>query len=410
MKRDNDNFRRDLNKETFNKVLKDCCDKMEGLNDLDWQDIIDKYDLGIHRDVLRKAFSSPLGGYAVYREMKEKELNYSKSSNLDMIINEIGELEAKKQIVRNETSQLKKFKKDFIKAKQISDDISQQIIDSMKDVIQDCSDYERYNSYNDNMMIICVSDWHIGYVINNFKDNNYNYDIAKERLEKLLEEVKKEIDRYNITEATIVNCGDIIENAYMRENQSYECEFNLSEQIAKAIRLFWWFISKISEWCNVNVITVGGNHSRATTLKTANIEGDNSNIIIKDQLELLTEVSNNKRITISDIDYIDDSGVFEWCNKKYKVLHGDNRMTDRKKLYDSECSMDNCRYEAIIMGHYHNFNVVSQNNGAKVITCGCLFGYNPYSVKKMGATTNASQEILILNEDGVDIIKDVNLQ
>lgn len=411
MKREIENYKRGLTDEQFDQVVKDCCDKMEGLNDLDWQDIVEKYDLEINHHTLRKAFTAPMGGYAVCKRSQEKNINTHKNTSLfDDIIEEIGELDCKKQEVRNSTNKLNKIKRDFIKSIQISNDIKECLREDFQELLPDYSNYDRLYSVSNDKLVVCISDWHIGYMINNFKGNSYNYDIAYLRLSKLIDEVEKMAKTYDITDIMIVNCGDTIENAYMRENQSYECEFNLSQQIASSIKLLYWFITTISKFANVEFITVGGNHSRATTLKNANIEGDNSNIIIKEQLEMLFETSNNDRISVLDVNYIDDSATFKWCGKKYKVLHGDNRVADKKKLYDSECSIDNCQYEGIIIGHYHNFNVASQNNGAKVITCGCLFGYNAYSVKRMGCSTNASQEILLINENGIDLIKDVDLQ
>ena len=37
------NLRKEIPDHIFDKVLRDCIDKMEGINDLDWQDIIEKY-------------------------------------------------------------------------------------------------------------------------------------------------------------------------------------------------------------------------------------------------------------------------------------------------------------------------------------------------------------------------------
>jgi hypothetical protein len=72
--------------------------------------------------------------------------------------------------------------------------------------------------------------------------------------------------------------------------------------------------------------------------------------------------------------------------------------------------MNNKRYSMLIKGHYHNFNVSSQNNGGYVITIGCLFGYNPYSTDRLQCTTHASQSLIVVNYDGVEYIRDINLQ
>ena len=67
-------YLRGKSKEEFDKILKECIGKVEGKNDKDWQDIVDENNLGIHRDVLRKAFQAPMGGYAVHNFLKNKEM------------------------------------------------------------------------------------------------------------------------------------------------------------------------------------------------------------------------------------------------------------------------------------------------------------------------------------------------
>ena len=199
----------------------------------------------------------------------------------------------------------------------------------------------------------------------------------------------------------------------MRENQSYECEFDLSHQIVYATKLLYSFSAELSQLDggkNINIVSVGGNHNRLSSQKDSNIEGDEANVIVVEMLKDFKELSNNNRITINDTDYKDNSSEFEINGMLFKVIHGDNRVDKNKKLYDSEYSITDNKYKAIFRGHDHNFNVLSQNNGGYVITCGCLFGYNPYSVKKIGCSTNASQTLVVVGQDDIELIKDVNLQ
>ena len=52
-----------LTEETYEQCLKDASEKVQNLNDMDWQEIIEKYDLPIHYDTLRKSQQpSPFGG------------------------------------------------------------------------------------------------------------------------------------------------------------------------------------------------------------------------------------------------------------------------------------------------------------------------------------------------------------
>lgn len=339
----------------------------------------------------------------------EKSCDLSKTK-LDEVREALGELDIKEQLVRNRTNKLNKIKRDFVKSLEIANDIKDVLISetNMPQI-----NGERIELSSDNKLIVHCGDWHIGYVINGYLNNFYNYEIAKKRLGKLKEEIRKVCKLYNINEITLVNCGDIIENTYMRQNQSYECEFDLSHQIVYATKLLYSFSTELSQLDggkNINIVSVGGNHNRLNSQKDSNIEGDEANVIVVEMLKDFKELSNNNRITINDTDYKDNSSEFEINGMVFKAIHGDNRVDKNKKLYDSEHTITDSKYKAIFRGHDHNFNVLSQNNGGYVITCGCLFGYNPYSVKKIGCSTNASQTLVVVGQEDIELIKDVNLQ
>lgn len=363
-----------------------------------------------------KHYSSENGRKAYYvfkpalDSIDKETINTMPKSKIKEITDIIGELDVKKQEIKNKTNKLKKIKRDFVKTIEIANDI--------KDCIKENTQLpeingDRIDISNDNKLIVQCGDWHIGYVINGYKGNYYNYEIAKKRLGILKEEIRKYCKLYNVNTIVLVHCGDHIENVYMRENQSYECEFDLSHQITYASKLLFSFaneLTQLDDGKNVDIISVGGNHNRLNSNKDANLEGDNVNVIISGNLETYIELSGNKRLNIIETDYKDDSSEFEVNGMNMKVIHGDNRTRDKKKLFDAESTMSNTQYKVIFRGHDHNFNIQSQNDGGYVITCGCLFGFNPYSVKRMSCTTNASQTLVVVGKNDIECIKDVNLQ
>ena len=346
----------------------------------------------------------------VLENLYNEEIENLPKSKIEEIKDIIGELDVKKIEIRNKTNKLNKIKRDFVRSYEIANDI--------KDCLRENSNFPKFDNnrievYSDNKLIVHCGDWHIGYVINDYKGNYYNYEIAKKRLSKLKQEVANTCSLYNINDIVLVHCGDHIENCYMRENQGYECEFDLSHQIVYASKILFSFaneLTQINDGVNVDIPSVGGNHNRVNKSKEANIEGDNANVIICENIETYIELSGNKRLRLLKTDYKDDTSIFNINGLNVKIMHGDNRPHDTKKVFDSEQSMDNEKYDLILMGHYHNFNVKSQNNGGYVVTCGCLFGYNPYSVKKMACNTNASQNLIVVGNKEIISIKDVNLQ
>ena len=303
-------------------------------------------------------------------------------------------------LCEEELNKLGRLKRDFAKSVEISNDIKESLGEELKNI--SLFNFERIEGTSEYKLIIQLSDLHIGYIIKNYKGNTYNYEILRKRLAEIIREAKKICDMYDITEVIVVNTGDVIEHVAMRETQqAFECEFNLSQQILKAIKTLYEFVTTVSEFANVRFISVGGNHSRASGSKNANIQGDNSNIVILGALQML--FAENERVEVVEIDEIDDSCEFEVNGLKFLALHGDNRPADCKKLFDSE------NVDVILRGHFHNFNVATQDNGGYVITCGSAFGYNPYSKKSIGATAQASQTLILVGDKKIEFIKDLNL-
>ena len=62
-----------LTPEQYESCLSDAYAKANHIIDLDWQEIIDKYELNIHYDTLRKATQTIFGGAFVYEYFKSKK-------------------------------------------------------------------------------------------------------------------------------------------------------------------------------------------------------------------------------------------------------------------------------------------------------------------------------------------------
>lgn len=95
---------RGLDKSIYEEVIKTCKDKVEGLNDKDWQDIVEEFNLDIHRDVLRKGFQSPFGMYPYLRYIEDKKIE-NQPNKTEEIIELLGELD-----IKNRKLELKQVK------------------------------------------------------------------------------------------------------------------------------------------------------------------------------------------------------------------------------------------------------------------------------------------------------------
>lgn len=384
--------------------------------DLDWEDIVELAELGIHRDTLRKASQTDFGGYNVYKIMKERlaELQCGEDkTELQKLRDKIGEFDIKKRQLQIERTGLNRLKRELIPSVVVADELAQFMIDNdMKINIPEYCFDEIEEENGEYEMIVQLSDLHIGYIIDNCKGNSFNWSIANDRIDKFIEEIHKNIKLYGISNIHVINTGDVVEGSYMRKNQSQFCEFGQAEQINKAIELIYRFLVALCKHSNVTYYSIAGNHDRMNGDAKANMQGDNADIIIARQIynynEIAKQNKDSSRLKIVESDPFNDEIILEVNGTKHKFIHGDGKFKDGSKLIKSEMAMDDDSY-SLWRGHYHNFNVHSENNGRYIVSSGCLSGYNSYSTN-FGAKTSASQTIAIIGDGKIEVIKDIQLQ
>lgn len=406
----------DILKRKDNETLSDYCKRITlnkkeyDIDYVEWGDaMIKKENNNYASENLRKAYYMFL---KYFKRIDDENIEQIQDDNLlEEIKDTIGELNIKKQEVRNKTNKLNRIKREFVKSIEISNDLKNYMKDNNFTVNIPAYCYEDVDNIDSEYkMIVNISDFHIGCVINNCKGNSYNYAIAKQRVDKLIKECNKYIEMYNIKKVYLINTGDTIEHVSMRKNQYQYCEFGQSEQINKSIDLIYYLICALCEYCYVEYDSIAGNHDRSNGEFKANYDGDNADDIITRQIKRYNEIAKNKKAIIVDRKCTDKEIIKEINGLKCKFIHGDiQNSKDGKAILKSEISMDNDFYDLLFQGHWHNFKLESENNGRYIITTGCLSGYNDFS-KRFGCSTVASQTIAIIGDNQVELIKDVKLQ
>lgn len=386
--------------------------KVTGLYDIDYTEMYHMlFEKDISSDEARKR-SYMLRD--ILDKVKEEEIqSLEDKSELQKLRDKIGEYDIKKRQMQIERNGLNKLKRDLIPSVVIADELAQFMVDNKMQInIPEYCFNAITNKNEEYELIVQLSDFHIGYVIDNCKGNSFNWKIANERIDKLIEEIHRTVKLYDITDIHVVNTGDMIEQIAMRKNQSQFCEFGQAEQINKAIEIIYRFLIAMCERSNVTYYSVAGNHDRMNGDAKANYKGDNADVVITRQLYNYNEIAKmnngNSRLTIVENDPFNEEILLEVNGTKHKFIHGDGKFKDGAKLIKSEMSMDDDSYN-LWRGHYHNFNVQSENNGRYIISSGCLSGYNDYS-RNFGAQTSASQTIAVIGDGKIELIKDVQLQ
>ena len=284
----------------------------------------------------------------------------------------------------------------------VASKVARELVDFIK-APKDTTYYEPQQG--DNTLIIGLSDWHIGATVKGVNGNNYNLEIAKERLHKLAMNATNILYEYEYTDVVIIHGGDYVEHVSMRNvNQAFDAEMDMAEQIATANRLLIDFIQEIASAPGVGSVTVGlvgGNHDRYQGDKKSSIYNDNIAYNMVDSLLLLNDY-NALGDNVEIIDNRHDIYSFEFkvYNKVFRVVHGDHlKNNDSPKI---PMMIKDHMIDYMFFGHYHSTKIIQENGATTSIMIGSLQGNNTYSKELNLPDSRASQLLMVVPEDSPD--------
>lgn len=393
-----------LDIETYEKILKDCADKQNGILDCDWQDIIEKYDLGIHYDSLRKNCTGIFGSVVVkeyYEQKMAKENAASEEKYFSKLEEKKRELEREKIKYRDERNA---WQKQNYSAARLDATLSI-LEDELKKIGKvNFGEFTTPIINGNKEMIICLSDLHIGQSFNSIF-GEYNSDIAKERLDKYLAKILEVAKLHEVKKAWVVSLGDQI-SGNIHKSIAITNRENVIDQVkmsTEIISSFCYQLTKAFE--NVFFYNVSGNHSRIDRKEDA-IHDERLDDLIGWAVSLcLDHIENFHYINYRNLDTgIADISV---CGKTYIAVHGD--MDDMTKQGVANLSMliGFVPY-AILKGHLH-YPAMNEINGVKVVQSGSLAGIgDQYTIEKR-LCGKPSQTFLVCDKKGIDCIYNVEL-
>jgi len=215
--------------------------------------------------------------------------------------------------------------------------------------------------------VLHISDWHIGSKENVNGFNNFNYEIACERVKTLANKyigwTKMHRAMYDIDELVIIATGDMI-SGDIHEELLRTNEFSVPEQCVKAATLIAKLTNSLSPlFKKVRVeYIVADNHSR-TTKKIQFGDGKNSyNYLVGYMSKIL--LSNVKNVEFNL--YPEIQKVIQVEKLRYLITHGNCvrggfagipfYSMQRKVGAEAAVRMnmgDSYHFDKIVMGHYH---------------------------------------------------------
>lgn len=257
---------------------------------------------------------------------------------------------------------------------------------------------------SDNDILIILSDLHIGQCFSSMW-GEYNSDVAKHRLNQLLNEIIS-IQKLHNSEKCYVSCqGDLLSGNIHKSIQVSNRE-NVIEQIKIATELISSFCYELTKYFEtVFMSNVSGNHSRMDRKDDA-IHDERMDDIISWGIELSLKHIDNFHVLKRNL----DTGIADLSirGKSYIAVHGDYDSFSKSGVSNLCMSLGFLPY-AITFGHLHTCSI-DETNGVKMIRGGSLAGCgDSYTIEKR-LTGKPSQMVCVCNNKGVKAYYPIELQ
>lgn len=385
-----------LSREQYESALKDICDKVNGLNDMDWVEIRDKYHLDCHPDSLKKSSHTPFGGPFVKAYMDEKYASAAPSSYIE----QMEQLRKEKQKLFDERVALKKMSREEARG-----EVNYSLLESMirangENVFSPI--FPRIaDSGND--LIACLSDFHLGIDADSAK-GKYNSDIARNRLQQYIQEILDIQTTHKSQNIYVSLLGDLISGS-IHPTIQLENRENVVQQVQLAGEYISAFLFELAQhFENVYVADVSGNHSRI---------GMKDNVLREERLDsLIVWYSKAKLSHVTNIKYIDEKyddtiATITVRGHEFFMVHGDYDSFSESGLNKLIMFVGH-KPTGVLIGHMHHCSYDDLNN-IKLIRSGSFCGsVDDYSISKRLAG-KAAQMVCVVNNSGVQALYPVVL-
>lgn len=328
----------------------------------------------------------------------EKHVNLVADSKLISIKNLVGEISHEKRENQHYLREINKGKRELIDFSIIAQEISDTFRNYDYSEFQLKSIPEIENVEGETEMIMCLSDLHIGALVD-IETNSYNFDVALYRMSTYMSRVVKRAKQNDVKTIHIMNLGDVVEHASMRFSQGYNAEFTFSEQIAKASDLIIKVIMYLAkEGFAVTYAGIAGNHDRITD-KDKNIDGDHAVRVINHAIQVFITHSQIKNVTY--IQAKDYKHSFSVNGKNFLAVHGDLDSKNDDNLLAKHSLLDGVQYDYILMGHWHRRESREIGDDKFLFISGSTKGADEYSENKLRKKSAPSQMMLTVEDNGV---------
>ena len=242
-----------------------------------------------------------------------------------------------------------------------------------------------------NIGILQLSDWHYGIDINSCY-NEYNPQIAKDRLSDLLMQVIKIVKEQRLKKLIIVNLGDLIAGR-IHLTIRFNSRIDVITQTIEVSELLAEFIDELSTYVPIDYYSVIDNHSRLEPNKKDSLQLESLARIT--DWYLIERLKDNDSVFIGDNKYgldIMTFSVFKW---RFAGVHGD--LDKLNNVVKNVSLMTRQNYDVILTSHLHHLTI-DEENKTIVVSNPSLMGTDDLA-EKMRKNSYAAQNLIIVSEN-----------
>lgn len=382
-----------ISDEIFESVLKDCQKKMDGSVDMDWQDIVDEYDLNIHRDTLRKNCTGIFGSLNVKRYYEEKNAvqdYYDGDEYLKKLDEKKRELERARVKLNSDKVEYNKWLREDCR--------NEMIVEKICNAIQKLEPLQSptplFYKELKKEYLLCFGDTHFGTELE-IKDlfgnviNKYNEDIFKARMQEILGQTINLIEKENIEVLNIYSMGDELDGI-LRASQLMKLRYGIVEATIRYSEFISNWLNELSSHVYIKYHQTSGNHTELRQLgqpKGTFVEDNMSKIILEFIRERLKD-NKNFKIIENPTGYM----FSQLCGYTVLGFHGETKnmekqMKDFEKIYGYPINY-------LIAGHLHHSKSETVGINSEVINIPSVIGIDDYSMK-LNKTSDAGATLLV---------------
>lgn len=352
--------------------------KLNGVIDSDWQDIVEVLGLNIHRDTLRK-------GSIFFLEMKNYFEHKFEETQSDEILDKLTTKKLELKMERAKLSAEKNELNRWIRENARTDLFYEKYLDKLNNIKLPTIKPLQHLKSEDTDWTLNLADIHYGksVEIHGLDDEiiaKYDIETFERRMKEVLSYTIEKINKENITHLNVFNLADSVDGI-LRMSQLQSIQLGVVDTVIGFSQFIGAWLNELSKYVVVDYYSSQGNHDEIRILNANRGDFPNENVDKLITFHLQTLLKENPNITIHDSKYI---RYVDIVGTKVLAVHGQ----DEKNLQNSISQYRDLygkHIDILLTGHLHNTHTKTVGmNGLQNIEFyqhPSLCGIDEYSVK-----------------------------